>query len=114
MRRKCRRQLAFQRYALEVFAEVFNPILWLPATRHRHEACNHCRVVHAVGRIVVVADLELVGHYRCFDLRPSSTSRRMALDWELTAKAVRLFHFARVAERVQCALMLIVQENGKL
>ena len=38
----------------------------------------------------------------------------MALDWELTANAVRLFHFARVAKRIRCALMLIVQENGKL
>ena len=51
-----------------------------------------------------VADLELVGHYRC-------------LDWSatpLTPKAVRLFHFSWVVQRVRSPLMRIMKEDGKL
>jgi hypothetical protein len=70
----------------------------------RHEPRNGVRaasrVEHAVSRSIVhdFADLELVGH-----------SFR-----QLSAETVRLLHFARITQRVRRAIMLVMQEDGKL
>ena len=81
-----RRQLVLERDALELFAEVLDPIPRLLALHRGHESRNRIRAAsraqHAVLGMVVDdgPDLELVGHYRCFDLNPSSISARIAAD----------------------------------
>jgi hypothetical protein len=68
MFRITRRQLVFHRDALEVFAEMLDPILGLLVAAGRHAPYNGVstagRVEHAALRSVVDngADLELVGH----------------------------------------------------
>jgi hypothetical protein len=68
MFRITRRQLAFHRDALEVFAEMLDPILELLVAAGRHAPYNGVstagRVEHAALRPIVDngADVELVGH----------------------------------------------------
>jgi hypothetical protein len=97
-------QLAFQRHALELIVEVFDPILGLLAVQPRHDPGDCIRTAYRVEQTVFwmvvdhVADFELVGH-----------SFR-----QLSAETVRFFHFARITQRVRRAIMLIMQENGEL